>query len=72
MKKTAWMSLLAAVCIGVGLAGCGPSGECGSCSSNSDCNPGLTCQTFSTDSGKDYELCGNADPYETCTITEYY
>lgn len=72
MKTAGWKWLVAAVCVGMGLIGCGPSGECGSCSVDADCDQGLTCQAFEDDSGRSYNLCGNQDPYETCTVTQTY
>jgi hypothetical protein len=53
--------LVLALCL-LPLLGCGSGGECDKCSSDSDCNQGLVCSSFSDGSKR----CGSGEGVTQC------
>ena len=62
-------SALAVLLVGIlAVAGCSSGKRCDTCSSDSDCEAGLACQTFSG-GGSSRRLCGNpSQQFETCSV----
>jgi hypothetical protein len=60
-------AILLALAIGAALMGCGPGGECESCSGDSDCKSGLKCAKF--DNGD--KLCAKPATQTCNKVTTY-